>query len=321
MKSKHLLSYMSVALALAVSFSQLQAQEKQPLKIMIGFPAGGSADTMARVIGDALRDDFSSVIVESKPGASGRIALAAVKNAKPDGQTVLVTPSGPMVIFPHVYKKLDYDPVKSFTPISLMTRLQFAVVSGPAGNVKTVAEMLAKAKADPKNATYGSSGLGTLPHFLGVLLEQSSGVPLMHVPFQGGAPANTALLGGHIAYNFDVVSEALELHRSGKVRVIAVSGSKRDAQLPDVPTLKEAGVDIEANVWFAMYGPAGMPPEVTAKIGRAVNAALKKPATQALLLKQGMEPVGTTSTELAAIQKADLARWEKPIKATGVALD
>jgi tripartite-type tricarboxylate transporter receptor subunit TctC len=181
--------------------------------------------------------------------------------------------------------------------------------------------MVAKAKADPKNATYGSPGLGTLPHFMGVLLEQSTGAAFSHVPFQGGAPANTALVGGHIGYKFDVVSETAELHRNGKVRIIAVTGANRDPQVPEVPTLKESGVNMEATAWFAMYGPAGLAPEVGARLERAVMRAVKLPATQEKLLKLGMEPIGSTSAVLAAAQKADLARWEKPIKATGVSLD
>ena len=309
------------ALALAAAALPAAAQDKPPLKILVGFPPGGSADVIARLVGEAVRDDFSQVVVENRPGAGGRIALTAVKNAKPDGQTVVVLPSGPMVLFPHIYRKLDYDAVKDFTPVSLIAHFQFGVVSGPASNVKTVPEMLAKAKADPKGATYGSPGLGTLPHFMGVLMEQSAGVPFTHVPFQGGAPANTALLGGHIGYKFDVVSETAELHRSGKVRIVAVTGSKRDPQVPEVPTLKESGVDMEATAWFAMYGPAGVPPEALARLERAMVAAMRKPEMQERMRKLGYETVGSTSAELAAAQRADLARWEKPIKATGVTLD
>lgn len=307
--------------AFALLAGPAHAQDKPPLRILVGFPPGGSADTLARLVGDALRDDFSTVTVENKPGAGGRIALQAVKAAKPDGQTVIILPSGPMVLFPHVYKKLEYDPVRDFTPVSLLAHFQFGVVSGPASGAKTVAEMLARAKADPKSASYGSPGLGTLPHFMGVMLEQSTGVAMTHVPFQGGGPANNALLGGHIGYKFDVVSETAELHRSGKVRIIAVTGPTRDPQVPEVPTLKEAGVNMEATAWFAMYAPAGLPAPVLAKLEQAVSAAVKKPAMQERLRGLGYDPVGSTSAQLAAAQRADLARWEKPIKATGVQLD
>ncbi|HYC66533.1 MAG TPA: tripartite tricarboxylate transporter substrate-binding protein, partial [Reyranellaceae bacterium] len=269
----------------------------------------------------ALRDDFAPVTVENRPGAGGRIALTAVKAAKPDGQTVIILPSGPMVLFPHVYRKLDYVAVRDFTPVSLIAHFQFGVVSGPATGTRTVAEMLAKAKSDPRSATYGSPGLGTLPHFMGVMLEQSTGVAMTHVPFQGGGPANNALLGGHIGYKFDVVSETAELHRAGKVRIIAVTGATRDPQVPEVPTLKESGVNMEATAWFAMYGPAGLPAPVLARLERAVATAVKKPDMQERLRKLGYDAVGSTSAELAAAQRADLARWEKPIKATGVVLE
>ncbi len=298
-----------------------QAQGKPPLKILVGFPPGGSADVLARLVADALREDFSPIVVDNKPGAGGRIALNMVKSAKPDGQTVIVLPSGPMVLFPHVYKKLDYDAVKDFTPVSQIARFQFGVVAGPASGAKSVAEMIAKARANPGASSYGTPGSGTLPHFMGVLMEQSSGIQLNHVPFQGGAPANNALLGGHIDYKFDVVSETAERHHSGKARIIAVTGSKRDTQVPEVPTLKEAGVNMEATAWFAMYGPAGLSGEALARLEKAMMKIVRDPGLKDKLIKLGYEPIGSNSAELAAAQRADLARWEKPIKATGVQLD
>jgi tripartite-type tricarboxylate transporter receptor subunit TctC len=226
-----------------------------------------------------------------------------------------------MVLFPHVYKKLDYDPVRDFTPVSQIARFQFGVVAGPATTAKTLAEMIALAKAKPGASSYGTPGAGTLPHFMGVLMEQSSGITLNHVPFQGGAPANNALLGGHIDYKFDVVSETAELHRSGKVRIIGVTGGQRDPQVPEVPTLKEAGVNMEATAWFAMYGPAGLKGEALTRLERAMMKMVRDPAMQAKLRALGYDPIGSGSADLASAQKADLARWEKPIKATGVQLD
>ncbi|MCE2780517.1 Bug family tripartite tricarboxylate transporter substrate binding protein [Limnohabitans sp.] len=309
------------ALSMSVLTSGVGAQDKPPLKILVGFPPGGSADVLARMVADALKDDFSPIVVDNKPGAGGRIALNMVKAAKPDGQTVIILPSGPMVLFPHVYKKLDYDAVKDFTPISQIARFQFGVVSGPASNVKTVAEMVAKAKSDPNSASYGTPGAGTLPHFMGVLMEQSAGINLNHIPFQGGAPANTALLGGHIGYKFDVVSETAEMHRAGKVRIIAVTGNQRDPQVPEVPTLRESGVNMDATAWFAMYGPAGLRGEALSRLEKAMVKIARDPALKEKMVKLGYEVIGSNSGDLAAAQRADLARWEKPIKATGVQLD
>jgi tripartite-type tricarboxylate transporter receptor subunit TctC len=311
-----------IALALLAGLTTLaQAQDKPPLRILVGFAPGGSADVLARMVADGLRDDFGPIVVDNKPGAGGRLALNLVKAAKPDGQTVIVLPSGPMVLFPHVYKKLDYDPVRDFTPVSQIARFQFGVVAGPATTAKTLAEMIALAKAKPGASSYGTPGAGTLPHFMGVLMEQSSGITLNHVPFQGGAPANNALLGGHIDYKFDVVSETAELHRSGKVRIIGVTGGQRDPQVPEVPTLKEAGVNMEATAWFAMYGPAGLKGEALTRLERAMMKMVRDPAMQAKLRALGYDPIGSGSADLASAQKADLARWEKPIKATGVQLD
>ena len=317
---RHITRRALTAMLLAAA-SLAQAQDKPPLRILVGFAPGGSADVLARLVADALRDDFSPIVVENKAGAGGRIALNAVKAAKPDGQTVIVLPSGPMVLFPHVYKKLDYDAVKDFTPISQIARFQFGVVASQANGVKNVGEMIAKAKANPGAQSYGTPGAGTLPHFMGVLMEQSAGIQLNHVPFQGGAPANNALLGGHIDYKFDVVSETAELHKNGKVRIIAVTGSKRDPQVPEVPTLKESGVAMEATAWFAMYGPAGLKGEALARLEKAMVKAVREPAMRDKLAKLGYDPIGSTSAELAAAQKADLERWAKPIKATGVQLD
>lgn len=297
------------------------AQDKTPLRILVGFAPGGSADVLARLVAEGLKDDFAPIVVDNKPGAGGRIALNMVKTAKPDGQTVIVLPSGPMVLFPHVYKKLDYDPVKDFTPISQIARFQFGVVAGPASGVKNVADMIARARSQPGVGSYGTPGLGTLPHFMGVLMEQSSGIRLNHVPFQGGAPANTALLGGHIDYKFDVVSETAELHRTGKVHIIGVTGAQRDPQVPEVPTLKESGVPMEATAWFAMYGPAGLSGATLGKLEAAMVRLAREPGMREKLLRLGYEPIGSNSAELAAAQRADLARWAKPIAATGVQLD
>lgn len=321
MNKRQLLTAAAALVTLAGVGLPAQAQVQAPLRIIVGFPPGGSADQLARMLADGLKNDFTSVVVENKPGASGRIALSQVKRAVPDGQTVILMPSGPMVLFPHVYRKLDYDPVADFTPISQIAHVQFSVAAGPAAGVKTLAEMLAKAKAAPAAATFGTPGAGTLPHFLGVMFSQKANAELTHVPFQGGGPANTALLGGHIHYKFDVVTETAELHRAGKVRILAVTGAQRDPQVPEVPTLKEQGVDMVATAWFAMYGPAGLAPEIRDRISAAVAKAIRTPTLRSKLIEQGYEPVGSTPAELALAQAADFKRWEGPIKATGVQLD
>lgn len=318
----HRRSLLLSAAALAAPAAWAQA-DKPPLRILVGFPPGGSADTIARLLAERLPAQLGgqSVVVDNKPGAAGRIAIDQLKNAAPDGNTVLVMPSGPVVLFPHVYKKLSYDVNKDLAPISQLAGFQFCVVSGPKSNVKTVPEMIARAKADPSTATYGSSGSGTVPHFLGLMIGEAAGIELQHVPFQGGAPAMNALLGGHIGYTMDVVTEALEQHRAGKVRVIAVAGAQRAPQLPEVPTLREQGVAMDASAWFAMYGPGGLPAAQAQRLSLAVQAALKEPAFAQRMSALGLEPIGSTPEQLLAVQRADFAKWAKPVKASGFQAD
>lgn len=310
------------ALLGAAPFARAQTSDR-PLRILVGFPPGGSADTIARLLAERLPAQLGGqpVVVENKAGAAGRIAIDQLKNSAPDGNTVIVMPSGPVVLFPHVYRKLSYDPIKDLAPISRLADFQFCIVSGPRSNVKTMAEMIAKAKSDPASASYGSSGNGTVPHFLGLLVGDAAGVDMQHVPFQGGAPAMTALLGGHVGYTMDVVVEALEQHRAGKVRMIAVTGAQRAPQAPEVPTLREQGVAMDATAWFAMYGPGTLPAASVARLSLAVQAALKDPALTARMSAIGLDPIGSTPAQLAAVQKADFEKWAKPVKASGFQAD
>ena len=301
----------------------LAQAERPPLRILVGFPPGGSADTIARLLAERLREPLGgqTAVVDNKPGAAGRIAIDALKAAPADGNTVIIMPSGPVVLFPLVFKRLGYDVSRDLAPISQLAGFQFALVSGPKSNVRNVAEMLARVKADPGLANYGTSGAGTVPHFLGVMLGQAAGIELQHVPFQGGAPAMNALMGGHTAFNIDVLSESLEQHRAGKVRIIAVSGAARSPLVPEVPTLREQGVALDASAWFAMYGPGGLAREQALRIQRAVATAMADADLRKRLDELGLEPIASTPEQLAAVQKADLAKWEKPVKATGYQAD
>ncbi len=316
---RHLLRWM-LPLLVAVS---AQAQSDRPIRILVGFPPGGSADIIARLLAEKLPAQLGgqTVVVDNKPGAAGRIAIEQLKNAAPDGQTLIIMPSGPVVLFPHVFRKLSYDPVKDLSPISQLASFQFCVVSGPRTGAKSMAEMIAKAKAEPATATYGSSGNGTVPHFLGLMVGEAAGIDFQHIPYQGGAPAMQALLGGHIGYTMDVVTEALEQHRNGKARIIAVAGATRAPQLPDVPTLREQGVAMDATAWFAMYGPGGLPREQALRLSAAVQAAMKDKALTDRMVALGLEPIASTPEQLAAVQRADLAKWAAPVQKSGFKAD
>lgn len=301
----------------------LAQRGQPPLRILVGFAPGGAADIFARLFADALREALGgrAVIIENKPGAGGRIAIGALKQSAPDGNTLILMPNGPVVLFPHIFRKLNYDPVADFTPISQLASIQLCVVSGPKSNVQDMAEMIAQVKADPATATYGSSGTGTLLHFLGLMVSDAAGMSLEHIPFQGGAPAKNALLGGHIGYTFDVVTEALEHHRAGRARIIAVAGSQRSPLVPEVPTLQEQNIDVEAAAWYGLYGPANLPAEAVAYLHQAVNAAMTDSALTTRLQQIGLDSIGSTPQQLAAVQQADFVKWTKPAKDSGFQAD
>ena len=293
------------------------AQERNT-RILVGFPPGGSADVVARLLADRMRVSLAqNVIVDNKPGAAGRLALSELRRSAPDGSTLIFSPSGAMVIHPWLYANLGYDTAKDFTPISLVSTFDFAVTAGPgapAGDLKTV---LAWMKANPSKANYATSGAGTVPHFAGLLLSQAAGVPMTHVAYRGGAPAAQDLIGGQVPLMVDTAVETIEHHRAGKVRILAVTGAQRSKALPDVPTLKESGIDVTADAFFGLYGPPGMPPELVQRIDRAVADALRAPEIQERIYNLGLVPAHAGPAELAAIQAAHLKRWEAPIKASG----
>ena len=306
------------AAAAAASLAAPAFAQDRTLKILVGFPPGGSVDVIARLLADKLRVSLAqNVIVDNKPGAGGRVALNELKRAAPDGQTLALTPSGALVIQPWLYSNLGYDPVKDFTPISRVTTFDFAVTAGPGAPAGDLKAVLAWMKANPAKANYATSGAGTVPHFAGQMLAQASGVPLTHVAYRGGAPAAQDLIGGQVPLMVDTASETLEHHKAGKARILAVTGESRSRALPDVPTLKEVGINVAADAFFGLYGPAGLPADVAARIDRAVADALKAPDVQDKIYGFGLVPSHAPSADLVTTQAAHLKKWEAPIKASG----
>ncbi len=313
---------MQSASALAASAALPVFAQAAPVKILVGFPPGGSADATARLIAEKMTASMGSpVIVENRPGAGGRIAAQAVKEAAADGNTLMLVPMAVMVVQPVVFKSIKYDTTKDFTPIGNAVTFPLALTAGPATPAKTVAELIAWIKANPTQANYGSPATGSLPHFLGEMLSQAAGVKMQHVPFQGGAPLMTALLGGQLPIGFDTPLEFAENHRAGKLRILAVSSPQRMAQFPEVPTLRESDINIEAAAWFGVFGPAGMQVARTEALSSAMQAALKAPDVMAKLANLGLLAVPENSADMAKRLAADKARWEPVIKATGFQAD
>jgi tripartite-type tricarboxylate transporter receptor subunit TctC len=294
------------------------AQDKPPIRILVGFPPGGSADIVARMLADKMRVTLAqNVIIDNKPGAAGRVALGELKRAAPDGQTLILAPSGALVVSPWLYKNLGFDPVRDFTPVARAVTFDFAITAGPGAPTGDLKAILAWMKSNPAKANYGTPGAGTVPHFTGVLLSQSAGVELTHVAYKGGAPSVNDLLGGQVPLVVDTPLEVIEHHRAGKLRIVAVTGETRNKSLPDVPTLKELGINMAADAYFGVYGPPGMAPDVTARISRAVADALRQSDVSERIFALGLMPAYGNGDELAATQAAHLKRWEAPIKASG----
>jgi len=306
----------TMALAAALPMGAL-AQDKPPVKLLVGFAPGGSVDIVARLLAERLRPLLDQqVIVENKPGAGGRLVLGEVKRAPADGNTLVISPSGALVISPWLYH-LNYDPVKDFTPIARVVTFDFAVTAGPAAPAGDIRAVLNWLKANPVRANYGTSGVGTVPHFAGVLLSQASGVPLTHVAYKGGAPAVSDLLGGQIPIMVDTASETIEHHRAGRLRILAVTGNARSPVLPDVPTLKEAGIDATAEAFVGLFAPAGLPADKVKRLSDAMAEVLKAPDLQARVREIGLNTNYAGPQQLGETQAAELRRWERPIKASG----
>ena len=297
------------------------AQDKldRPVKILVGFAPGGTADLIARVAADKMKDSLGvAVIVENRPGAIGRITAEAVKSAPPDGTMIMVMPIGPMAVVPHVYKDIPYDPVKDFTPIAIGATFQFAIAAGPASGAKNWADFAAWVKANPGKASYATSGAGSLPHFFGVLLGRGIGVEMVHVPYKGSAAYTADLLSGQVPAAVDAMADLTELHRAGKITILASSGSKRSTALPEVPTFAELGVkDVEATGWFGFFAPAKTPKPIVDALNRAINKALTSPDVVAKLSGIGMDPATGTPEEFAKIVASDYAKWGPIVTASG----
>ncbi len=314
-------TFRGLALGISLALCMLPIAQAQPasVKVVTGFAPGGSVDALARMTADAIGAATGrTAIVENKTGAGGRLAVDLVKSAPPDGDTLLVAPQGPMTLFTHVFKdKLRYDPAKDFSPITRLATADFALTIGPLVPATDLAGFRVWLQKAGDKASFGSPGAGTLPHFVGISVGEKLGVPMTHVPYQGSARSMIDLAGGQIAAAVSPVTEALELHKAGKVHIIATTGAKRSPFVPEVPTFKEAGIDIEVPLWFALYGPAGMPEATVEKLRKAVDAAFTTPDAAQRLAKLGLVAAPLTPSELESLRQRETAMWAPIVKASG----
>ena len=293
--------------------------ESGPLmKVIFPFAAGGGGDTLCRLLAQQLGQLLDrSVIVENRTGGDGLIGIKTVKNANPDGTSVLVTTGPTMYLLPMVESEPSFDLNKDFVPVSLLARFEFGIVAGSAVDAKDFKTFVAWLKANPTKATYGVPSNGTIPHFTGTRLEQVLGITMTRVAYRGSAPVVNDLIGGHLPFGIVTIADAIPQHRAGGVRILAVSSATRSPFLPDVPTLKESGIELAADAWYGMWLPAGTSREFAGRLSTAVVSSLAKPEIREKLLAIGLIPVGTTPDGLTKELEANVALWQPIVKATG----
>lgn len=304
--------------ALAICTLQAIAQDAGATKIIVGFPAGDVSDILARMTADAIRStNKQTIIIDNRPGAGGMIAAEATKAAAPDGKTLMLSAFATMVTFPYSFERLRYDPIKDFEPVAVLTTFDLALAVNAATGPKTLAEFSQRAKTDQTMASFASPAAGSLPHFFGLLLGQSINVKMLHVPYRGDAPAKQGLLGGEVGSMVGPVASFLELEKAGKLRILATSGARRSPMLPNVPTFKEAGIDMEATPWFALFAPHGTPKETVARWSKMALDAVNTPELKTRLAEYGLQASDVGPQGLAETMRRDHQRWSAIIKESG----
>jgi len=305
-------------LALSAKAGDALAQSGPLTKIIFPFAAGGGGDTLCRILAQQLGQLLDrNFIVENRTGGDGLIGIKAVRGANPDGTTILATTGPTMYLLPMVETVPSFDTAKDFVPVSQLTRFEFGVVATPAIDAKDFKQLVAWLKANPDKASYGVPSNGTIPHFAGSRLEEVLGIKMTRVPYRGSAPIINDLIGGHLPFGVTTIADAIPQHRAGGVRILAVSSAARSPFLPEVPTLKENGIELVADAWYGMWLPAGSPPAFAKQLSEAVAAALAKPEAREKLLAIGLIPVGTTPEGLTQELAANTAFWQPIVKATG----
>lgn len=317
---KKLLCTLITSLAAA---SAMAAWPEKPVSLVIPFPSGGSTDYIARTLGQKLQEKLGgSFIVDNKAGAGGTVGATAVKRAAPDGYTLLVSSLGPFVIGPHLIKGLGYDPLKDFDYITVAVQAPNVLAVPSNSPYKSWAEVLAFAKANPGKMSFASSGNGSSDHLTAELFWQYTGTTGLHVPYKGGSPAMTDLLGGQVDASFININAAFANIKAGKLKALAITSSKRSPLLPDVPTMDELGLkNVTVYSWQAFAAPKGLSADIRTKLHAAIVAGLNDPQIKSKLLELGFEIVGNTPEQFPAFQATEFARWKKVIEAGKIEAD
>lgn len=319
---KALLAGSLALLALTGAGSAQAAWPERPVTMVVPFPPGGPTDLVARVLAKQLTDQLGqTVVVENKGGANGNIGMQYAAAAKPDGYTVLYNTSS-IALSPNLYRSLAFDPVKDFTPVSSTAVIPLVLLVHPSVPVKNTQDFVQYARQHPGKLSYGSAGAGNVTHLGALLLLRSLDIDAVHVPYRGSAPAMTDLVGGQVQLMTNTLNDSLGFVREGKLRALAVTGSARSDQLPDVPTVAETvAPGFSMGAWQGVVVPAGTPAPVVEKLNAEIRRALQSPEMQKQLKAQGAQTLGSTPEEYAAYIKSEIARWGEVVKAANVKLD
>ena len=323
------MSYRTIFLAaltfVAVATTSLAQAQNKPIRLIVPYAAGGPLDVTARALAERVNDTLGTVIVENKPGAGGNIGADAVAKAAPDGLTIGIAATATHAVNPWLYAKMPFNAATDFAPITQMVRVPNVLVMNAETSarlkINTVSELIAYAKANPAKLNYGSGGNGSAGHLAGELFKKEAGIFAVHIPYNGGNPAQLALLSGQVDFNFDNLATASANIKAGKLKALAVTTAKRSAMLPDVPAVAETLKGFEIDTWWGLVAPAGTPADVVAKLNAAFVAALNSPEAKTRFAALMAEPVASSPEQFGAFMKSELGKYEKVVKASGAKVD
>ena len=311
--------------ALAALPSLPALAQSKPIRLIVPYAPGGPLDVTARALAERVKDTLGTVIVENKPGAGGNLGADLVAKSAPDGHTIGLAAVATHAINPWLFSKMPYDASKDFSPITQMVRVPNVLVmnadTAQRLNIRTLADLIAYAKANPAKLNYGSGGNGSAGHLAGEMFKKAAGIFAVHIPYSGGNPAQLALLSGQVDFNFDNLATAAANIRAGKLKALAVTTAQRSKALPDIPAMGETLPGFEIDTWWGLVAPAGTPREVVERLNKAFTDALRTPETQTRFAQLMAEPVPTTPEQFGAFMKKELARYEPVVKASGARVD
>jgi tripartite-type tricarboxylate transporter receptor subunit TctC len=321
---RHLSRRHLLAAALAAPLAPAWAQGK-PLRIIVPYAAGGPIDVTARLLAERVQSSLGTVIVENRPGGGGNIGADLVAKAPPDGLTIGIAAVATHAINPWLYTKMPYNAATDFTPITQMLRVPNVLVMNAEAaqklKIQSLADLIAHAKGNPGRINYGSGGNGSAGHLAGEMFKKEAAIDAVHVPYNGGNPAQLALLSGQVDFNFDNLATAAANIRAGKLKPLAVTTAARSALMPEVPAMAETLKGFEVDTWWGLVGPAGLPRELTARLHQAFAGALQQPEVKARFAALMAEPVANTPEQFGAFMRQELAKYESVVKASGAKVD